>query len=74
MIRLSMLCIGLKDWRWTGDWWSAEDNATSVNELVDNNSIPKVVTTNIDKDDISIVTKTTERRGGGDNKGNYEVD
>ena len=42
-----------------------EDNATSVNDLVDNNSVHKVVTTNINKDDSGIVTKTTERRGGG---------
>ena len=37
---------------------STEDNATSVNDLVDNNSVHKVVATNIDKDDIGVVTET----------------
>ena len=43
---------------------STEDNATTLNELVDTNSVHKVVPTNVDKDDSSIVTETTQRRGG----------
>ena len=39
---------------------SAEYNATGVNDLVDNNSVNKVVATNMDNDDSVILTKTPE--------------
>ena len=50
-----------------------ENDATTLNELVDNNSVHKVVPTKVDKDDSSIVTETTQRRGGENNEGNCEV-
>ena len=53
---------------------STEDNATSVNVLVNNNSVHKVVATIIDKNNIGVVTETPEYQGGEKNEEDYKVD